>query len=71
MKFHSQVLNLPIKQGSSVNIETLGYGLGDRGSVSGTGIDGIILRSPPHPGQIWGQPNLLSNGYRGLLPRGE
>jgi hypothetical protein len=29
-----------------------------------------ILSSPRLPDRFWGSPSLLSNGYRGLLPRG-
>jgi hypothetical protein len=30
-----------------------------------------IFSSPCHPDQLWGPPNLLSNGYWGLLPQWE
>jgi hypothetical protein len=30
----------------------------------------VRFPSPPHPERLWGPPTLLSNGYRGLLPRG-
>jgi hypothetical protein len=29
----------------------------------------ILFSSPPHPDRLWGPPSLLSNGYRGILPR--
>jgi hypothetical protein len=29
-----------------------------------------FLSSPKHPDRLWGRPILISNGYRGLLPRG-
>jgi hypothetical protein len=46
----------------------LGYGLEDRGSISGRGWE--FLPSPSHPDRIRDPPSLLSNGYRGLLHRG-
>jgi len=32
---------------------------------------GFFFCSPPRPDQLWCSPSLLSNGYRGLFPRGK
>jgi len=40
-----------------------------RGSIPQGGDDGMFFSAPPHPDRVWGLTNLLSNGYRGLLPR--
>jgi hypothetical protein len=49
---------------SSVGIAT-GYGLNDRVPVGSR-----IFSFPCRPDRLWGSSNLLSNGYRGLFPRG-
>jgi hypothetical protein len=56
-------------QESVVGIET-GYGLDDREVGVRVPVGSRIVSSLPRPDRVWGPPNLLSNGYRGLLPRG-
>jgi hypothetical protein len=50
---------------SSVCMAT-GYDLNGSGSIPGSA---RFLFSPQRPDQLWGQPSLLSNGYRRLFPR--
>jgi hypothetical protein len=47
-----------------------GYGLDDRGVGARVTVGSRIVTSPSRPDQIWDLPSLLSNGYRGLFPRG-
>jgi hypothetical protein len=55
---------------SSVGIAT-GYGLDDRGVGVRVPVRSRIFFSPRRPDRLWGPPNLLSNGYGGVLPRGK
>jgi hypothetical protein len=44
------------------------YGLDDRGVGVRVPVESRIFFSPNNPSRLWGPPNLLSNGYRGLSP---
>jgi hypothetical protein len=52
---------------SAVGIAT-GYGLDERGVGVRVPVGARIFTSPCRPDQLWGPPNLLSNGFRGLSP---
>jgi hypothetical protein len=54
---------------SALDIAT-GYGLDGRGVGDRFRVESRIFSSARLPDQLWGSPNLLSNEYRLLFPRG-
>jgi hypothetical protein len=54
---------------NGVDIAT-GYGLNDRGVGVRVPVGAKIFSFPCRPDRFCGPPSLLSNGYRGLFPRG-
>jgi hypothetical protein len=63
-------LSPPCRSRDSVVGIATGYGLDERGVGVRVPVGSRIFSSPIRPDRLWGPPNLLFNGYRGLFPRG-
>jgi hypothetical protein len=59
-----------VSRDSAVCIAT-GYGLDDREVGVRVPVGSRIFTCPCRPDRLWGAPNLLYNGYRGLFPEGK
>jgi hypothetical protein len=66
MEFWS-ILSKVKSRDSAVGIEA-GYGLEDQGVGVRVPVEARIFTSACRPDRLWGPPNILFNGYRGLFP---
>jgi hypothetical protein len=66
---HSVLCLTKMSRDSAVGIATA-YGLEDRGVEFRVPLGSRIFSSPRRPDRLWGPPSFLTNGYRGLFPRG-
>jgi len=46
------------------------YNMDDRGSIAGSGGEGIFFSSPRRPDRLWATHSFVFNGYRGFFPGG-
>jgi hypothetical protein len=63
------IINEPLWYLHSVVDIATGYGLDDRKVGGRVPVASRIFSTPRRPDRLWGSPNLLSNGYRGLFSR--
>jgi hypothetical protein len=68
-KFFFSYVPMTRRRGGVVGIAN-DYGLDNRGVGVRVPLGSRIFSSPYRPDRFWGPPSLLSNGYRGIFPRG-
>jgi hypothetical protein len=67
--FHPSATSLLYRFNETARAAQSDYRLEDRGSIPGR--SKVFFLWLLCPGQLWGTPSLLSNGYRGSFPRGK